>query len=399
MSNYSGPNILKDGLIFYYDRGNTSKSWKGEPTTNLTPNMGLSGVSGITVTFVGTEDDGWKKYSLSGTWNSGTYPYSVSVSGATFVGGQVYSTGCYIKTNVPQKFGTLFTGMQYVNEPKTLGGSSFSIPQFDGSIFVGQTNFAYTNTTSQIGYLNSRPLENGIVFSPSTDFVWIKNGQIEAKAYLTPFVAGTRSNTQAVVDLTTNNTITANSLTYASNNTFSFNGTTDSMSISGTASTFFTDFSSGQLTLDVWINIPAGATWSNGSFGNILSRGSFSGSHGLVRTTTNNQVAAYFRQSGTTFAAIQSSATIQRDTWTNLVATWTGNTLSLYVNGELASANSGTLGTPTVTDWVIGPAVAFSGSSGNRLQGQVSATKIYDRALSAIEVAQNFNVQRPIFGI
>ena len=39
-------------------------------------------------------------------------------------------------------------------------------------------------------------------------------------ANATPFVAGTRSNTQAVIDLTGLNTVTANSLTYSSDNTF-----------------------------------------------------------------------------------------------------------------------------------------------------------------------------------
>jgi len=29
-----GPDIEKDGLIFYYDTGNNVKSYKGEPTTN-----------------------------------------------------------------------------------------------------------------------------------------------------------------------------------------------------------------------------------------------------------------------------------------------------------------------------------------------------------------------------
>ena len=29
------PNIVTTGLVFSYDMGNTEKSWKGQPTTNL----------------------------------------------------------------------------------------------------------------------------------------------------------------------------------------------------------------------------------------------------------------------------------------------------------------------------------------------------------------------------
>src|SRR6056300_1954798 len=35
MSAYSGPEISNDGLVFHFDMGNTDKSWKGAPTTNL----------------------------------------------------------------------------------------------------------------------------------------------------------------------------------------------------------------------------------------------------------------------------------------------------------------------------------------------------------------------------
>jgi hypothetical protein len=392
------PQIVTDGLVFYYDMANSQKSWKGKPTTNLTPDLSIGAIqAGPTVTYVGVEN-GWKKYSLNGTWSAGTYPYSIGISAITFTGGVTYSSGVYIKTNVPGKFASLFTGMNYVNQPMNNSGTSFSIAQSDGSIFVGRRDFQYTGTSAQTGYLISQPIV-GQVFNGATDFVYIKDGQIEVGEYNTPFVAGTRSNTQAVVDLTGNNTVTANSLTYASDGSFSFNGSSNDVTISGPASNFFNNFSSQRITLDTWVNIPSSATWTNGFFGNILSRGNYEGSCGLWRTTTNNQVAAYFRQSGSTFAAIQSSATIQRDVWVNIVATWSGSTLILYINGTQASSNSGILGTPTVANWTIGNVTAAGGNSGNRFQGNNSAVKIYDRALSAGEVRQNFNALRGRYGL
>jgi hypothetical protein len=71
----------------------------------------------------------------------------------------------------------------------------------------------------------------------------------------------------------------------------------------------------------------------------------------------------------------------------------------LYINGTQASSNSGVLGTPTVANWTIGNVTAASGNSGNRFQGNNSAVKIYDRALSAGEVRQNFNALRGRYGL
>ena len=122
-----------------------------------------------------------------------------------------YSSGVYIKTNVPAKFANLFGGMNYVNEPMNNGGTSFSILQPDGSIYVGRAGFQYTSTTTQTGYILSQPVV-GQSFSSATDFVYIKEGQVETGSFTTPFTSGTRSNTQALLDLTNRNTITANSL-------------------------------------------------------------------------------------------------------------------------------------------------------------------------------------------
>jgi hypothetical protein len=216
--------------------------------------------------------------------------------------------------------------------------------------------------------------------------------------YPSTFVNGTRSNTQALLDLTNRNTITASSLTYASDGTFSFNGSSNDIAISGPVSSFFTDFSQ-QITLSAWIRIPAAATWTNGFAGNILSRSSYAGSVGLWRDTVNNQILAYFRQAGATFGAVACTGTIGRDVWVNIVASWTGSSLSLYLNGVLSQTNTGTLGGANIANWTIGNVTAAGGNVGNRFQGEVGITQIYDRALTATEVQQNFNALRGRYGI
>ena len=386
------PRTITDGIVFYFDEGNTPKSWKGAPTTNLTSNLGIVAIQGApTVTYVGVEA-GWKKYSLNGTWTAGTYPYSVGIDGVTFTGGVTYSSGVFIRTNVPAKFANLFGGMNYVNEPMNNGGTSFSIAQPDGSLYVGRAGFQYTSTTSQTGYILSQPVI-GQSFSSATDFVYIKDGQVETGSFPTPFTSGTRSSAQAILDMTGRNTITANNLSYTSNGTFSFNGTSSFISIPNSNSL--------QVGATFTIN-----TWINAS--------SLAARHGVFSTRTANDAGCWqlevgVANSGTgriAFTGIgtwiweSSSNVIATNTWYNICLVKTNNAeqgASVYLNGVLL--------TPSVTTaYTIldnsSAKVAGQGTSGTQFfSGIIDSTSLYNRALTAAEVAQNFNALRGRYGI
>lgn len=385
-TNYNA-SIVRSSLVMYYDMNNTQKSWLGAPTTNLTPNLGIVAIaSSHTITYVGVEN-GWKKYSIDGTWTSGTYPYSIGVDSVTFTGGVTYTTGIYIKTNVPTKFAALFTGMNYVNQPMNNAGTSFSITQSDGSIFVGRSGFQYTSTTVQTGYLVSQPVVSQ-VFNGATDFIYIKQGQIEVGSFATPFVAGTRSNTQAIVDLAGNNTLTATSLTYNSDNTFSFNGTSDYIAC-GNLGTFYP-----QGTVSFWMNSAAIASYPN-PFATHFQGGNagfrFEGrSDGNFTMVVGNDAGTYTAH---TFI----SSGMQANTWYNITFVWNvpSNNVVGYLNGVQVFNESQTYWATTMPGVTIG-----NGFSSSRYwNGKISATQIYNRSLSATEVAQNFNALRGRYGI
>ena len=373
------PKVVTDGLVFACDMGNTGKSWKGKPTTNLTPNLGIYAIQGApTLTYVGVED-GWKKYSLNGTWTAGTYPYSIGIDAVTFTGGVTYSSGVYIKTNVPAKFANLFGGMNYVNEPMNNGGTSFSVAQPDGSIFVGRTGFQYTSTTFQTGYLMSQPVV-GQSFSGATDFVYIKDGQVETGAFTTPFVAGTRSNTQAILDLTRRNTATATSLTYASNNTFSFNGTSDYVDVSG--SSFVSGYSAYTICY-----------WAKRTTGNRMPVAAASG----TSFYWYGDNSWFYTHGGTTGEYYYpKSVTIADNTWGFFCCTYDGAAVKIYRNGvyEGQQATSGT------ANWSVGMRIGYwNGGSGYEWSGNIDSVMFYNKALTGEEVQQNFNVHRGRYGV
>ncbi len=84
------------------------------------------------------------------------------------------------------------------------------------------------------------------------------------------------------------------------------------------------------------------------------------------------------------------------NTWYYVVGTYDGSNMKIYVNGVLKNtkAQAGALGTNSFSA-KIG---TYEGTNYN-LTGRIGIVQIYNRALSADEVSQNFNALRGRFGI
>jgi hypothetical protein len=380
MSVAAGPNVVANGLVLEYDMSNTDRSWKGAPTTNLYPGLGLAAVQGVSYGYISTDSDGWMKYGLNGTWASGGYPYSGMVSSYSFTGGVYYTTSCWIKTNVPSKFANLFTGMNYVNQPMNSVGTSFSVTSSNGDIFVGRQNFCYTSTTTQNGYFVSNPTADGITFNSSTDFVWIKQGQIEVQPFPTPYTDGTRSATQALLDLTGQNILTAASLTYASDNTFSFNGSGDSIT------TVFKPPAT-ERSLFVWVYFNTLTT----AGGYQLTGTQEAGAYTYIGIINGGNI--YYYGGASTGGDIGNP--VSATTWVNLgLVINADGSRSVYKNGVAVYTAAGSVGGTPTLNFQIGML-----NNSYPLNGKCPVVQVYNRALSAAEVAQNFNAIRVRYGI
>jgi hypothetical protein len=157
-------------------------------------------------------------------------------------------------------------------------------------------------------------------------------------------------------------------------------------------------------TMEAWIYVPTGATWSiNNNVGPLYIRGSYSGAHGLVRMTADNTVAVWLR--GNTTALAYRTGVTTRDRWNQVVGVWTGGAggnLQCYVNGTLTQASTTTQDDPLKSTlfYAIGASnTGMSNNTGAVFVGSISNTKLYNRALSADEVAQNFNALRRRYNI
>jgi hypothetical protein len=358
------PSIVTNGLVMSYDMSNTAKSWKGAPTTNLLTNPNSAINVNSTDVPVGISVPGYSSYS-SGYAVAFWSPVSTAATGVTF------SYSMYMRSP-----GGVSTYLMYVyTGTGSDGGWNYA---GSGSLTDTWTRYTYTSgswtgTVTNVCVYRYNQIGTIEIAAP----------QFEVNSFTTPFVIGSRSNTQAIMDQTGNNTFTASNLTYASDNTFSFNGSTNYMSCSNTGITH----GASDWTYTAWLNWTAitslGTVYENGIWGNSL----------LLR----------FETSGFTVYSMGSlwgflSFTPALGTWYNVAFVRSGSNVYLYVNGTLTSSIAGFTATvvPNTSLIYIGMSQHAAGQCFN---GKIAAGSIYTRALSTNEISQNFAALRGRYGV
>lgn len=384
-----GPNRNQEGLVFHYDMDNQQKSWLGKPTINIINNVTpVSGMTGVTLTYI-RDEGSYRKYSLSGIFTGGSYPYTIGLNpSAPFTGGVLYTSRITIKTNVEYKFNTFaVTGLSYVNAPLTDIGTNFSTRNSDGSLSIGRIGFSYTSTSTQIGYLFTNPINN-TTFDPNTDFIWIKDFQIEQGSYPTPLVIGTRSNTQAIIDLTGNNAISASTISFNQDNTFYFNGTTDKISIV-IPDKYKTVTNDTNRSWEV-IAIPNSTLTAAGIFGTSYVEGcTYFCNGGIVIWGGTYRFGWY---DGSSYLWLDSGVAATANVPVHIVATWNKADYKprIYVNGILKAI----YGSATNLNYYNIQGVyqiGYLSGAGNRFSGSIPVVRNYfNKALTDQEISLNY---------
>jgi hypothetical protein len=205
-----------------------------------------------------------------------------------------------------------------------------------------------------------------------------------------PEVNTTRSNTQALLDIVANNTITASSLSYANNGSFSFNGTDGGLTTSTAASSMgiTTDFTISIFTKRA--SSPTNALQGQAGFG--------SGGSASIKNSGNYFADIYSATPTRYIVNITSSGSMTpyENVWVNLCVTVSGTSIKTYLNGVLAGSTTMDTTVKSFGSEVFGIA---NGYGYFRMQGEVGVASVYNRALTAEEIAQNFNALRGRYGI
>ena len=415
-----GPRIVTDGLLFCYDMYNTTNSFKGAPTTNQLTNVNdfntgwdLGAVTAVQQ-FDVPED---KVVETSATSGHFLFQDSSVTSGTT------YTMSFYAKAAerpfVQLTPSTGFAIADYANfdlENGIITGSASGISKatmtlVENGYNQGWYRCTYTETANAttsgrmiIALITSASDTRLQSYTGTTGSgIFLKDVQFEASSFATPFVDGTRSTTEVLADISGNNrTVNANpDLTYNSDNTFTFDGVNDRILVTDFGyPTAWTD----PWSVEAWVYIPTGADWHNTTIGSnsgtaIIGRGSYSGSHGLLRSDTQ-QIRFLLRTDISLYFA--SATGLSFDTWYHCVGTWGGSgSTTLYINGVATGTSTPNWTSATSIDgtgtWQIGGNIAFGGNNGSYGEGDIPILRLYNKALSAAEVQQNYVAQRGRF--
>lgn len=393
MSLSHSPKIVTNGLAFAYDMGpnpGVNKSWKGMPVTNVVTNTNL--------------DTGWSKsYNTSIQWNDYRPPNGINSQVVSFIdsdgngSGYWYSYGDY----APQDPSTTYAisvyartigadwGIRgYTADNSEVGRQSTNNLTCPGDGKWHRLEFDTITTPSNT---QSDSLSFNFYNMPANQRCWLCAPQMTATSFHVPFVNGTRSNTQSLLDWTGKNTINANSLTYNSDGTFSFDGTTNFARFGNNAAISSIGGTSS-ITVESWVKYDSyvGSGGSR-SYSVVTHKGT---PWTWLMENPSNKGRIRFTIGGTDVNCADPDVH-PLNTWMHWVGTYDGSNMKFYRNGILKNtvARTGTLGSNS-TNAEIGQY-----SNDYRMDGDISIVKIYNRALTSAEVAQNFNALRGRYGI
>lgn len=375
------PGAVMNGLVFYYDMYNT-KSFTGAPTTNIVSNA---------TTFSGWSNYWRTDYINTFTTEFGTTGYRITGNpswNGVYKNFNLGSTGTYTFSAWFRYWGGTGNNNGATVYVSNYGGGDTAVGIDKSKVGIWQKISHTVSVTSPSNVYLYFISYGGDSSGRSDCSTWdITMPQIESGSFATGFVDGTRSNTQAIYDLTGQNTITATSLTYANDGTFIFNGSTNYLTIPNTT------LGNGDIpwTISCWMKTTT--TTNSLGQGSILSNISGGPVYSMMGVN-NGKIVYWTYQNNAWTQKLGIGKTVNDGNWHML--TWVNNgnyTMSMYVDGFLDSnvANS-TSGNNNPVD-VIGRSWA------GYFPGSIASLSRYTRSLSASEVLQNFNASRGRYGI
>lgn len=401
MSVEAGPNIVDSGLIFGFDMYDP-QSFKGAAATNQFAIPTPDGSNNVAFSVQGT---GTFQRLYSGTYGG----YTITNNDVVYKYDLVAAGGCYYHGNdvsITAGQWATFTFDYYISpgaggypvtnylanfEGVVSGSAADPTPSVTG-VWKTATFTSQAGSSGTCRMLLYPGACNGTSLATS-GYILYKNPQViisSASTTTFPFTGpfGSRSSTSALLDITGSRIITINSLTYASNNTFSFNGTTDNLTIPtislGNGNLPWTCSAWVKTTTNVGNTLGAGSILSNQSGGPVYS----------CMCVNSGKIAYWTYQNAAWAQKLGVGATVNDGNWHML--TWVNNannTMDMYVDGALDSnvANS--------TSGNNNPVDMIGSSWAAKFAGSIASMQVYNVALTAEQVALNFAAFRGKYGV
>ena len=382
-----GPNTFgEENLVFGYDLGDTVNSYRGEPTVNYITTMAANLGGNVSLSYpnnvyictaqetnvIDPNARGGQYSRFTGNTDSDNNQLFTS-----FVDGSVNARNTTVAYSVYLKG----TGTCHLTVYSDIAGYSttptinltgewtrYSIVQAVGNY----TTYAWSAV-------------RGILTSTN---VYVAAQQVEFKSHVTPFINGTRSATQGLIDLTGTSTIDLTNVSFDSDAQMTFDGTDDSISIPHANSPIT------NLTYELVVridSIPASNT-----FRSIWQKSAnWNGDTGIsMQMIYGNLTFSYGNNWGGTVQYPLSNLTAgNRYHIVGTADSTSGADVRFYINGVLVDTGTSYQTPTTTSNLTIGL------GNGGTLDGKIDVFKMYSRTLTAQEVASNYNAIKSRFSI
>lgn len=395
-----GPRVVTDGLVLCLD-AHDAKSYAGEPTSNLIPNVANPNLStsgwystGWNGNISTDTDEGALVLNATNGWRSMSYDFGVT-NGTVTVQFD-YKLKSAEHTNI---FMVVLNGTHLGSYTQLL----------DTYIYPSITEYktykkTFTTTTDSKICIVLRGTDRAGL----TDEMFVKNLQVESKSYSTPFVNGSRSATNGWVDRSGNgnsgtltNMIGTEVTHYrdgqvimpVANSYLEFDGSNDYVvvtngmnSLVGTSATTFA----------AWIYIDTVTSSWDGIIANKVNA-----TEGIALLVSNTQKIFFQYDSTSGNYAIDGGSNIPTAEWTYVVATYdTSYGYKTYMNGSLNAQETDTgksIASSGDMTFNIGAQRSSSGNPAAYFPGKIARVEVYNKALTAAEVLQNYNATKGRF--
>ena len=392
MATAGGPNIERDGLIFGMDTSYgidtnsiSSRFYPGMPTTNLVP------------------------ISLSNSLWFNEYSSGRTLQPYTLFGQPAYE----FKSNDGLIYVSPFAFNSYDRSTndltlsvyaKNIGSSAVSMNTYFGGDYstdsLGNSNYKSLpadNTWRRYSWtrFSSAMVANYLEFRTANTGVVISCPQLEIGRIVSTLIDGSRSSTQSLIDLTKTTDIDVSNVSFDSTGQPTFDGTDDYINLPNSLATTLNGNS--EASINMWIKLN---NQSNGV-----------GDTGLIQLSNYNSSNGnlYFYSNGYTYLDIFRTSrvetvfannTVTATDWHMLTITTTpgANGWKCYINGEFKSSTTGQ-DTVSVNSSIQGGLTLGRNSSSRYTNGNIAVCAIYDRALSADEVQQNYKAYKNRFNL
>jgi hypothetical protein len=377
-----GPNpALDSNIIFSYDVGDTSNSYRGQPTTNTVGNLN---------SFNPLDLYTWASSGNTSTWSRDTTIFPSPVKGIPLKEVS-FGTDSYSSTynNPGNNISAASSGQTWTVSVYALAAagtnlqvwifgsnSSGNYIELDAQSFTAtgvwqRISISMTFTNGSTAYVQAR-----VATSTNGATIWWDGLQVEQKSNPTQFTTGTRSATQSLVPLIGNTSLDLSNVSFDSNAQMTFDGTDDNFNIPinfGTVTQYTVEYvaylgAAGKMPIAARTN------------GNFYKYGDYSWRyvHGGV---------------GDEFYHEQSPAI---SGYIHCIVTYDGSLVRVWRNGYYAGAKASS-GTADFSDgfkigyWAAGGSYAWS--------GPIPIAKIYNVALSPDQVKQNYQQYKTRFNL